>query len=399
MKHLLTSSMALLWGLQFAFLTPALALILVELFDATPADVGWVLAVYNTGGFLAALVIPAYADRKNDYLRPMLFCGFLALALPAVLALTTTLPLAVTALVALGGPSGVGMSLLFAHLKHSGASPNDVVNTRAIVSFAWVGGPPLAAYIVGVFGSRAVLLALAAIALLNLTATGASAFQRKVAPATGAVLQERVAKDVPVPAKLAVIGAVIGFIALQATDSAAVTIMALFVNERIGEGLIWAGIALGASAALEIPALLYIGRLSRKYSGKALIASGCLAGLAYYAGMTFVADPATLIALQVLHAWFFGVVAGVGLTLFQQIIPFPGLASGLFTNTRRLGAIASGPIIAVGSLSSLGYQGVFAACAILTLVAWAIIEMTARGRKQAPPPEQSRVHVEQAEIS
>ncbi|WP_224166872.1 MFS transporter [Arthrobacter sp. StoSoilA2] len=398
MKHVLTSSMALLWGLQFAFLTPALALILVDLFDATPADVGWVLAVYNAGGFVASLLIPAYADRKNDYIRPMLFCGVLALALPALLALTTTLPVAVTALIALGGPSGVGMSLLFAHLKHSGASPNDVVNTRAIVSFAWVGGPPLAAYIVGVFGSRAILLALAAIALLNLTATGAAALHRKAARAASTLLHERAGDDGPIPAKLAVIGVVVGFIVLQATDSAAVTIMALFVNERMGQGLIWAGVALGASAALEIPALLFVGRLSRKYSGKALIASGCLAGLAYYAGMTFVADPATLIALQVLHAWFFGVVAGVGLTLFQQIIPRPGLASGLFTNTRRLGAIASGPIIAVGSVSSLGYQGVFAACAILTLAALAIIEMTARGRKQPQLPAESRAQLEEAEL-
>lgn len=83
MERLLTSSMALLWGLQFAFLTPALALLLVDLCDATPADVGWVLAACNAVGFVAALLIPAYADRKNDYLRPMLLCGVLAVALPA----------------------------------------------------------------------------------------------------------------------------------------------------------------------------------------------------------------------------------------------------------------------------------------------------------------------------
>ena len=55
MKRLLTSSSALLWGLQLAFLNPVLALLLVSLFDATPADVGWVLAVYNAGGFVASI--------------------------------------------------------------------------------------------------------------------------------------------------------------------------------------------------------------------------------------------------------------------------------------------------------------------------------------------------------
>ena len=42
LKRLLIPSAALLWGLQFAFLNPALALLLVALFDANAAEVGWV---------------------------------------------------------------------------------------------------------------------------------------------------------------------------------------------------------------------------------------------------------------------------------------------------------------------------------------------------------------------
>jgi SET family sugar efflux transporter-like MFS transporter len=61
-RRLLVPSAALLWGLQFAFLNPALALLLVTLFDATPDQVGTVLAVYNASGFVASLVLPAYAD-------------------------------------------------------------------------------------------------------------------------------------------------------------------------------------------------------------------------------------------------------------------------------------------------------------------------------------------------
>ncbi len=380
MRQLLPSSMALLWGLQFAFLTPALALMLVDLFHASPADVGWVLAVYNAGGFLASLLIPAYADRKRDYLRPMLLCGFLALALPCVLAFTTTLPVAVIALIALGGPSGVGMSLFFAHLKHSGAGSSDVVNMRAIVSFSWVAGPPLAALMVGALGSRAILPALAAVALLNLVATGAALRRETTADKADFVSGDH-QTDSPLTSKWAVTGVVIGFTLLQATDSSAVTIMALFVGQRMGGELIWAGIALGVAAALEIPALLVIGRLSRNLSGTVLITSGCIAGILYYAGMTFVADPITLLLLQILHAWFFGVVAGIGLTLFQQIIPRPGLAAGLFTNTRRIGAVASGPIIAFGSMTTFGYQGTFAVCAVLTLAAMLLIQFTARAGK------------------
>ncbi|MCX8454298.1 MFS transporter [Paenarthrobacter ureafaciens] len=387
MRQLLPSSMALLWGLQFAFLTPALALMLVDLFGATPADVGWVLALYNGGGFLASLIIPALADRKRDYLRPMLLCGLLALALPGVLALTSSLPLAVVALLVLGGPAGVGMSLFFAHLKQSGAGPQEVVTMRAVVSFAWVAGPPLATVIIGSFGSQSILLALAAVALLNLVTTGIAFRRNRTLPGSSAGPSGG-ADDGPLASRLAVIGVVIAFTILQATDSSAVTIMALFVDQKMDGQLIWAGIALGVAAALEIPALLAIGRLSRSIPEKRLIASGCIAGVLYYTGMTFAVDPIALLSLQILHAWFFGVIAGVGLTLFQKVIPRPGLAAGLFTNTRRIGAIASGPIIAFGSMTALGYQGVFGICAVLTLAAMVVIELTSRGSKAPAAKEQ-----------
>ena len=71
----------------------------------------------------------------------------------------TSLPIATIALVVIGGPAGVGSSMLYAHLRHSGARPADIVNTRAIVSVAWVAGPPLATFIIGWFGNRAILLA------------------------------------------------------------------------------------------------------------------------------------------------------------------------------------------------------------------------------------------------
>jgi MFS transporter, SET family, sugar efflux transporter len=176
---------------------------------------------------------------------------------------------------------------------------------------------------------------------------------------------------------------VAAFIALQAANSAAVSIMSLFVTETLGLDVMWAGVALGVAAGLEIPALLLIGRLSYRFSNLRLIASGCVVGTVYYAAMVFVSGPVLLIGLQVLDAWFFAVVAGVGLTLFQQIIPRPGLASGLFVNTRRLRAIVSGAVISFGSLTPLGYGGIFAVCAGLTVLALVAIAVAARITKRS----------------
>jgi SET family sugar efflux transporter-like MFS transporter len=140
----------------------------------------------------------------------------------------------------------------------------------------------------------------------------------------------------------------------------------------------WAGIALGVAAALEVPALLVIGRLGERHSHLALIAGSCVAGIAYYLGLAFVTGPTILIALQLLNAWFFAGIAGIGLPLFQQMIPRPGLSTGLYMNTRRIGAIIAGPIIAIGSLTALGQRGIFLASAALTVVGLLLILIAGR---------------------
>jgi SET family sugar efflux transporter-like MFS transporter len=155
----------------------------------------------------------------------------------------------------------------------------------------------------------------------------------------------------------------------------------LFVTVTVGLDVVWAGIVLGVAAAVEIPALLVVGRLSLRVPHTRLLLSGCLAGAVYYAAMSAASAPWMLLALQVFNAWFFAVVAGIGLTLFQRVIPRPGLASGLYANTRRLGAIAAGGLLALGSVTTLGYAGVFLACAALTLAALLVLRVTATGSR------------------
>ena len=176
---------------------------------------------------------------------------------------------------------------------------------------------------------------------------------------------------------------VLAFVALQATNSAAVSVMNLFVTQTLRLDVGWAGTALGLSAALEIPALLLIGRLGNRVRDVRIIAAGSVLGIGYYAGMAYASGPVALLALQALNAGFFAVVAGVGISLFQRVLPRPGLASGLYANTRRIGAIVSGPVIALGSMNALGgYRTVFGASAVLTAVALVLLLALGRVRGQ-----------------
>ena len=329
--------------------------------------------------------MPAYADKKHDYLGPMLVCGGLTVALAIVLALLTSLPIATIALVVIGGPAGVGSSMLYAHLRHSGARPAEIVNTRAIVSVAWVAGPPLATLIIGWFGNRAILLAIAAVAVLNIATTAAMMSQRSAAAASAAAdgAQSPSAPEDESPVgRLGIVLTVAAFILLQATNATAMTIMTLYVSQTLQLDVLWAGIALGVAAALEVPALILIGRMTERYSHLGLIATSCLAGIAFYLGLAIVDGPVLLIGLQVLNAWSFAGIAGVGLPLFQQMIPRPGLSTGLYMNTRRVGSIVSGPIIALGPLIAFGQRGIFLASAALTLIGLLIIVIAIRTSAQ-----------------
>lgn len=383
-SRLLVPSSALMWGLQIAFLSPSLALILTALYGATTVEVGWVLALYNASGFLASLIIPAWADRRENYLRPMLASGLLTLLLVVVLALVTTLPVVTIALLVVGGPAGVGISLLFAHLRSTGYRPAQIVNTRAIVSVAWVAGPPLATLIIGWFGARAILIAIGLVALTNIASTMIMMGHHRRRLAAGPSAQPTPLDDHLPIGRTGLVLITSAFVLLQATNATGMSFLAVYVPQTVGLDVMWAGIALGVAAALEVPALMIVGRLTDRFSSLGLIITSCLAGIAYYLGIAAVTGPVLLIALQVLNAWCFAGIGGVGLTLFQQIIPRPGLSTGLYMNTRRIGAILSGPLIALGGITALGQRSTFLASAALTLIGLLLIAVAAKHHTASP---------------
>ena len=323
--------------------------------------------------------MPSHADRRGDYLRPLLWCGGLTIALASALALVTTLPLAVLALVALGGPAGVGIGLLFAHQKHIGTSVSGIMKTRAIFSFSWVAGPPVATFMLGLLGKRSVLWAVAGIAALGIVFT--VLMMRDRGRRAGPIVTEDSRESVlAVLRQPRVVVLMLAFLLLIGTTSASVATVTLFVTHRLGLDVIWGGVALGTCAALEIPFLLTLGRLKERFGSAWLLLVGGLAGAAYYASMVVITGPAMLVAAQLLNAIFIATIQGLGLTIFQEVVPRPGLASGLFMNTQRLGAVLSGPVIALGALPGLGYGWVFVACVPLVLLGLALLVLARRLR-------------------
>lgn len=128
-----------------------------------------------------------------------------------------------------------------------------------------------------------------------------------------------------------------------------------------------------------------LGWLGERHSPWRLLLVAGVVGVVYYALLAAVSGPVGLIAIQVLNAWSFATVSGIGLTLFQQIIDQPGRATGLYMNSRRVGAILSGGVIGAGSATVLGQSGIFVLCAILT-AGGALVLAFARPRRRPPRP-------------
>jgi SET family sugar efflux transporter-like MFS transporter len=164
----------------------------------------------------------------------------------------------------------------------------------------------------------------------------------------------------------------------QATNATAMTFMAIYVTETVGLPVLWAGIVLGLAAALEVPALMLIGRLGDRIAHLTLVAAGALLSAVYYLGLAVVTEPMLLLVLQLPNALGFAAISGIGLALFQDLIPGAGMSTGLFMNARRVGAILSGPIIAAGALPLLGQRGIFLVCGALTLLGLALIPLAKR---------------------
>src|SRR5699024_349645 len=156
-------------------------------------------------------------------------------------------------------------------------------------------------------------------------------------------------------------------------NATAMTFMALYVTETVGLPVLWAGVVLGLAAALEVPALVLIGRLGDRISHLTLVAVGGVRSAVYYAGLAVGTGPVLVRALHIPNARGFAAISGIGLALVQDLTPGAGMSTGVFMNARRGGAVLSGPIIAAGALPLLGQRGIFAICAVLTVLGLGMI--------------------------
>jgi SET family sugar efflux transporter-like MFS transporter len=98
-----------------------------------------------------------------------------------------------------------------------------------------------------------------------------------------------------------------------------------------------------------------------------------VAAVLFYVGMSTLHDTWQLLSLQLANALFIGILAGLGMIYFQDLMPGkPGQATTLFTNSVRTGSIMAGTLAGIIA-QWWSYFGVFMLAVLLSVLALVLL--------------------------
>ena len=144
--------------------------------------------------------------------------------------------------------------------------------------------------------------------------------------------------------------------------------MPLWISLDLGLPDKLAGILMGTAAGLEIPAMILAGYFVKRFGKRLMMLIAVAAGVLFYIGLLFFHSQTALLLLQFFNAVFIGIVAGIGMLWFQDLMPGrAGSATTLFTNSISTGVILAGVI--QGALAQyFGHGSVYWGIAGLSVV-------------------------------
>lgn len=124
--------------------------------------------------------------------------------------------------------------------------------------------------------------------------------------------------------------------------------MPLFIINELHLPEKLAGVMMGTAAGLEIPTMLIAGYFAKRLGKRFLMRVAAVGGVSFYAGMLMAHSPVILLGLQLLNAIFIGILGGIGMLYFQDLMPGQaGSATTLYTNTSRVGWIIAGSVAGI----------------------------------------------------
>lgn len=212
---------------------------------------------------------------------------------------------------------------------------------RSSVSLLWVVGPPIAFFSVDKIGFRSNFYLSAAVALAVLLLVVSQLRDPQLPPKS-----EDDRRLPPLPRVVWWLGGIM--LLANMANSIYVSSMPLFVTKEMGLSSAYPGVFFGLTAAVEIPIMLNVASWSNKYGKLTMIRLGFVFGMVFYIGLFFTDTLWMCIALQLINGLFFGIFAGLGITVMQDYAPETiGKASAFYTNSMLVGTMLGTSIMGV----------------------------------------------------
>ncbi|HDZ8010747.1 TPA: MFS transporter [Citrobacter amalonaticus] len=360
---------AFMMGVAGALQAPTLSLFLSREVGAQPFWVGLFYTVNAIAGIGVSLALAKRSDSQGDRRRLILFCCLMAIGNALLFAFNRHYLTLITCGVLLASLANTAMPQLFALAReYADSSAREVVMfssvMRAQLSLAWVIGPPMAFMLALNYGFTVMFSIAAAIFALSfiLIAFMLPSVARVEQPADVPIIQSGGWQDKNV--RMLFIASTL----MWTCNTMYIIDMPLWISTELGLPDKLAGILMGTAAGLEIPIMILAGFYVKRFGKRRMMLIAVTAGVLFYLGLIFFHSHQALLMLQLFNAAFIGIIAGIGMLWFQDLMPGrAGSATTLFTNSISTGVILAG-VIQGAVAQSYGHFAVYWVIAAISLV-------------------------------
>lgn len=339
---------AFLTGITGALQTPTLSIFLTDEVHARPAMVGFFFTGSAVIGILVSQFLAGRSDKRGDRKSLIVFCCLLGVLACTLFAWNRNYFVLLFVGVFLSSFGSTANPQMFALAReHADKTGREAVMfssfLRAQVSLAWVIGPPLA-YALAMGFSFTVMYLSAAVAFIVcgvMVWLFLPSMQKELPLATGTVeAPRRNRRDTLLLFVICTL--------MWGSNSLYIINMPLFIINELHLPEKLAGVMMGTAAGLEIPTMLIAGYFAKRLGKRFLMRVAAVGGVCFYAGMLMAHSPVILLGLQLLNAIFIGILGGIGMLYFQDLMPGQaGSATTLYTNTSRVGWIIAGSVAGI----------------------------------------------------
>lgn len=361
---------AFMMGVAGALQAPTLSLFLSREVGAQPFWIGLFYTVNAIAGIGVSLWLAKRSDSQGDRRKLIIFCCLMAIGNALLFAFNRHYLTLITCGVLLASLANTAMPQLFALAReYADNSAREVVMfssvMRAQLSLAWVIGPPLAFMLALNYGFTVMFSIAAGIFTLSLVliAFMLPSVARVELPSENALSMQGGWQDSNV--RMLFVASTL----MWTCNTMYIIDMPLWISSELGLPDKLAGFLMGTAAGLEIPAMILAGYYVKRYGKRRMMVIAVAAGVLFYTGLIIFHSRMALMTLQLFNAVFIGIVAGIGMLWFQDLMPGrAGAATTLFTNSISTGVILAG-VIQGAIAQSWGHFAVYWVIAVISVVA------------------------------